>query len=728
MNICVNKEQDVFKLDTPNSSFALALADKKWLGQVYYGPRIETTDLAWVLALDQRPYTPDRFPRETVSFFDAFPSAYPVTNAGDFREPCLAVRTICGQWDCRPQFREYEILSGKPALDGLPATFGNQGDCNTLKITLADDHTGVEVELYYTAFTRLDVITQSVRIYNRGDNSVWLERALSACLSLPYEGQKLLTIHGSWAREGVIQVQGIGVGIQGTYSSRGITGHQAQPFLAVVSPDATQTTGQVFGMHFVYSGNFLAQVQRDQHDVLRAVIGIHPDDFCWKLNPGEAFQTPEAVMVYSDAGLGQMTRTLHDLYRGHLIRSPYLNRPRPILINNWEATYFDFDEEKLLHIARRAAELGIELFVLDDGWYENRNTDSGSLGDWKVDRKKLPHGLDGLSERINALGLKFGLWMEPEMVSADSELYRDHPDWVIQTAGRLPMLCRDQYVLDLSRPEVEEYVWEKVYGTIRSANISYLKWDMNRPLTNLGSAGLPADRQGEVSHRYVLALYRLQQRLVDQFPNLLLENCCSGGGRFDPGMLFYSPQIWGSDDTDSVERLRIQEGLSLLYPLSCIGAHVSDCPNHEVGRITPFATRGNVALLGTFGYELDVSRIAPEEQELVPGQVELYHRYCALIQSGDYYRLSSAQAGNQLDAQMVVSKDKGQALVSMVRVLNAPNQRPKRIRLMGLDPTATYVDSDTGRECLGEVLLHIGLPVELADGDFQAKLICLIRK
>lgn len=728
MNICADQTHNVFRLDTPRFSFALALADGKWLGQVYCGPRLGTADLAWALALDQRPNTPDTLPRETVSFFDCFPSAYPAANMGDFREPCLAVRTVRGQIDCLPRFKGYEIIPGKPALEGLPATFGGPEDCNTLKITLADDVTGVEVELYYTAFTGLDVIAQSVRVCNGGESPVWLERALSACLSLPYEGQKLVTLHGSWAREGVIQTRDIGVGVQGTYSSRGISGHQDQPFLAVVSPGTDQEQGTVCGLHLVYSGSFLAQVQRDQHDSLRAVIGVHPDGFCWKLEPGEAFQTPEAVLVFSDRGLGQMTHTLHDLYRGHLIRGPWLHRPRPVLLNNWEATYFDFDEEKLLRIARRAAELGVELFVLDDGWFEDRHTDSGGLGDWKVDRKKLPHGLDGLAERVNALGLKFGLWMEPEMVSPDSELYRAHPDWAIRTAGRDPMLCRDQYVLDLSRPEVEKYVWEKVSGTLKSANISYLKWDMNRPVTNLGSAGLPANRQGEIGHRYVLALYRLQERLTREFPDLLLENCCGGGGRFDPGMLFYSPQIWGSDDTDAVERLRIQEGLSMLYPLSSIGAHVSDCPNHEVGRVTPFETRGNVALAGTFGYELDVTRIPEEEQKQIPGQIERYHRFCGLVQSGDYYRLSSLQAGSRLDARMVVSKDRKQALVVLTRSLNAPNQRPKFIRLRGLDPSAVYADGDTGREYPGEVLLHIGLPVELPGGDFGSRLICLTRK
>ena len=604
MNIICDAGQGAFRLDTPCTSYVMALADGKWLGHVYYGPRLTAEGLDWAhdyWGIDQRPYTPDQFPREEAAFFDRFPMEYPMANTGDFQECCLAVRRGAGLSDCMPEFASCEILPGKPKLDGLPATFGEEADCNTLKITLSDRPTGVVVELYYTAFTRLDVITRSVRIINGGGGTLWLDRALSACLHLPDTTGSMLTLSGSWARECGAQVREIGPGTQGIASCRGISSHQGQPFIAAVSPDVNQERGEAYAMHFVYSGNFLARIEQDQFDRRRMVMGIHPESFSWKLEPGESFQTPEVVMTYSAGGLGKMTRTFHDLYRGHLLRRPY--GKRPVLLNNREATYFDFDEARLLEIAGKAAELGMELFVLDDGWFENRPTDSGGLGDWTVDRQKLPHGLAGLAERLQALGLQFGLWMEPEMVSMDSRLYREHPDWAIQTGERRPMLCRDQLVLDLSRPEVEEYVWQRIAGTLHSAPISYLKWDMNRPLTNLGSA--------EQAHRYVLALYRLQQRIVDQFPDLLLENCCSGGGRFDPGMLYYSPQIWCSDDTDAVERLSIQQGTAMLYPLSCIGAHVSGCPNHIAGRMTPFHTRGIVAMAGTFGYELDGDRSSP---------------------------------------------------------------------------------------------------------------------
>lgn len=729
MNIVFDEKQGIFKLDTPNTSYVMALADGKWLGHVYYGPRLHTTDLRWALGLELHPKTPDVLPREALSFFDCFPAEYSYANMGDFREPCLAVRTQAGQIDCLPRYRSHKILRGKPGLKDLPATFSGDDGCMTLAISLSDDRVGMELELSYSVFSDNDAIARSVRIVNRGANAVTLERVLSACLSLPYgEGMQVLTLHGSWARERAIQLAPIGKGFQGTSSRRGISSHQEHPFLAVTDANTTQTQGRVWAMHFVYSGSFLAQVQRDQFDQLRMVMGIHPECFSWHLEPGEAFQAPEVICVYSHQGLGGMTRTFHDLYRGHLIRSAHQFAPRPVLINNWEATYFDFNEEKLLSIARKAAELGVELFVLDDGWFGHRDTDSGSLGDWQtVDRRKLPHGLDGLSRKICALGMKFGLWMEPEMVSEDSDLYRAHPDWVISTDSRHLGRARDQLVLDLSRPEVEQYVYGQVAATLASADISYLKWDMNRPLADLGSRALPPERQKEVSHRYQLALYRIQERITRQFPELLLENCCGGGGRFDPGMLYYSPQIWCSDDTDAIERLAIQESTAMLYPLSTIGAHVSQCPNHTVGRVTPFETRGIVAMAGTFGYELDVTALTPEEQAQIPAQIARYRKFQHLIQTGDYYRLASVQLGSRLDAQQIVAGDGGELLLILVGGLNRANQRRMLLPLQGLDPEGTYLDTDSGRSYAGDALLHLGFPVELEPKDFAAKCVHLVR-
>lgn len=480
-------------------------------------------------------------------------------------------------------------------------------------------------------------------------------------------------------------------------------------------------------MHFVYSGNFLALCQKSQYDSVRMVMGIHPEGFEWVLEPQRSFQAPEVVCVYSDQGLGKMSRTLHDLYRSHLIRSPYLHKKRPALINNWEATYFEFDSDKLAEIAKDAKEAGIEMLVMDDGWFGKRNLDDSSLGDWTVNEEKLPGGLPALVERVKEEGLSFGIWFEPEMVSPDSDLFRAHPDWAIQVPGRTPTQSRAQYVLDLSRPEVVDYVYECVAKILRSADISYVKWDMNRQFTDLGSLGLPPERQGELPHRYILGVYELQERLLSEFPDLLLENCASGGGRFDPGMLYYSPQIWCSDDTDAVERLSIQEGTALIYPLSCMGAHVSACPNHIVGRSTPFETRGHVALDGTFGYELDITKLSEEEKEKVKKQIELYRRYGHLVREGEYYRIASWQENHLYDCWEVAAKDRSEAVVTYVQVLAGANVRSRKIRLKGLEAKAVYRLEGTEKTFSGEMLMYGGVLVESQEGDYMSRVLHLVR-
>lgn len=492
--------------------------------------------------------------------------------------------------------------------------------------------------------------------------------------------------------------------------------------MALVTPGTTQEAGEVYGMHFVYSGNFIAQTEVTQFDRVRMVLGIHQEDFCWRLAPGESFQAPEAVMIYSDCGLGKMSRSLHDFYREHLIRSPYKYKKRPVLINNWEATYFEFDTEKLLAIAGEARKNGIEMLVMDDGWFGKRNWDDSSLGDWTVNEEKLKGGLPNLVHKVRELGMEFGIWFEPEMISARSELYREHPDWAIQIEGREPGQSRAQYVLDLSRKEVRDYAYECVAGILRSAPISYVKWDMNRQLCDMGSACLPPEAQGELFHRYVLGLYEMQERLVTEFPEVLLENCSGGGARFDPGMLYYSPQIWCSDDTDAIERLRIQEGTELIYPLSAMGAHVSDCPNHIVGRTTPFETRGNIALSGTFGYELDITRIAEEDRKQIPGQIALYHKFSGLIQAGDYYRISSWTDQKPLDCWEVAAKDGSHALLTCVNVLGRPNVRSIIIKVKGLKPDSYYRLEGTEEIYTGEELMSCGFMVRDLNEDFKSRL------
>ena len=537
------------------------------------------------------------------------------------------------------------------------------------------------------------------------------------------EDYEMLTLHGSWARERQIERRAIGYGKQSVGSTRGESSHQEHPFLALVSEDATQEHGSVYGVHFVYSGNFIAQVEKNQFDSLRVVMGIHPQDFGWILQKNEIFYAPETVIVYSADGLGGMTRTLHDFYRSHLIRSPYKDKKRPILINNWEATYFDFNTEKLIAIAKEAKKCGIEMLVMDDGWFGHRNDDNTSLGDWQVNEKKLPGGLKYLVDEVNKIGLKFGIWFEPEMISPDSDLYKKHPDWAIALPERVPCRSRNQFVLDLSRKEVRDYVFEMVASVLHSANIEYVKWDMNRQLTDLGSRFLDREHQGELLHRYVLGVYELQERLITEFPNLLLENCSGGGARFDPGMLYYSPQIWCSDDTDAIERLKIQEGTALIYPLSAMGAHVSDCPNHTVGRVTPFETRGNVALAGTFGYELDITKIPEADRIMIPEQTAMYRKYNDLVREGDYYRIASYTQNHEFDCYEVVAKDKKEALVTFVQVINRPNYHSRRIKLKGLLENVRYRIEGYDGIYYGDTLMNAGINIKNMWGDFQSTLL-----
>lgn len=726
MGIQYNEAKRVFKLDTANTSYVIGIADEEgFIGHVYYGARIHDADITHLMRIEEPPFVPSQNNRDRSSFLDTFPMEYPGNGVGDFRESAIAVRDRNGNSAVNPLYRNHKIYAGKPEIPGLPATFGKEEECQTLEITAVDEVLKLEIVLYYTAFYMEDVITRSVRIINHAEDAVFLTKVMSASLDMDDRGFQMMTLHGSWARERQIDRRDIGYGKQSVGSVRGESSHQEHPFVALLSQGAGQTQGEVYGMHFVYSGNFLAQVEKNQFDSLRLVMGIHPQDFCWKLGVGETFYAPEVVLTYSASGIGTMTRNLHDLYRKHLIRSSYLEKERPILINNWEATYFDFDTEKLLSIAREAKKCGIEMLVMDDGWFGNRNDDNSSLGDWKVNEKKIQGGLKHLVEEVNKIGLKFGIWFEPEMISPDSKLYREHPDWAIAVPDREPCLARNQYVLDLSRPEAAEYVYQSVADILHSANIEYVKWDMNRQLTDLGSTYLNKENQGELLHRYVLAVYNLQERLIKDFPNLLLENCSGGGARFDPGMLYYSPQIWCSDDTDAIERLKIQEGTALLYPLSTMGAHVSDCPNHTVGRVTPFATRGNVALAGTFGYELDITKIPEEDRKQIPMQTAQYHKYNALIRTGDYYRIASYSENHEYDCYEVVSKDKKEALITFVQVLNRPNYHSRCIRIQGLMPEKQYCVEESGEIYYGDTLMNAGILISNMWGDFQSTLIHL---
>ena len=722
MAVQYNEDKKIFRLDTKKSTYLMGLTPEGYLGHIYYGDRLFMEADNYLLRMEEPPYTPSVNKREKSAFLDFFPMEYPTGGIGDYRESCLNIRNAAGNMGCELHYTGHEIYKGKKGLKGLPASFATEDEAETLEITLKDADLDLEVVLSYTAFEKENVITRSVRVQNQGKEDLRIEKILSACLDMDNENFSMLSLHGTWARERHIQTGELHYGKQVISSARGESSHQEHPFIALVTNGTEQENGKVYAMHFVYSGNFMAETELCQFDNLRMTMGINPEEFSWLLTPGEEFQAPEVVIVYSGNGLGAMTRSYHDFYRNHLIRSKFKYEKRPILINNWEATYFDFNTDKLLDIAREAKKCGIEMLVMDDGWFGKRNSDNCSLGDWKVNEEKITGGLKHLVDEVNKIGLQFGIWFEPEMISPDSDLYRAHPDWAIQIQGREATQSRNQYVLDFSRPEVRDYAYECVASVLRSANIAYVKWDMNRQLSDLGSSYLPKERQQELFHRYVLGVYELQERLVMEFPDLLLENCSGGGARFDPGMLYYSPQIWCSDNTDAVERLMIQEGSALIYPLSVIGAHVSDCPNHSVGRVTPFETRGHVALAGTFGYELDITKIPEEDRALIPEQTATYNKYRHLIQQGEYYRIASYRENHKYDCWALSSQDKKEVLVTYVQVLGVPNSHSRKVFLRGFDPKVTYRLEGTEETYTGEMLMKGGFLMKDFWGDFKSRL------
>lgn len=728
MAISYNERNRIFKLDTDNTTYMIGLTPEGYVGHVYYGSKMRSDDAYYLLRTQEAPFTPSVNKREKSAFLDAFPMELACGGIGDYRESCLNVRNEEGCMGCEFFYDSHRIQQGKTTLEGLPASFGTEEEVSTLEIRCQDPVLGLWVVLSYSVFEKEDVITRNVRLENYGAQHLKIEKVYSACIDMENEEFEVITLHGSWARERHIQRHPVYLGKQNVSSNKGEPGHQEHPFLALVTPDTTQDNGNVYAMNFVYSGNFIGQVEQTQFGAIRMVMGINPDEFCWNLRPGQIFQAPEVVLVFSDAGIGKMTRSYHDFYRNHMIRSPYKNRKRPILINNWEATYFDFHTEKLLEIAREAKKDGIEMLVMDDGWFGERNSDNCSLGDWTVNEKKITGGLRHLVDQVNAIGLKFGIWFEPEMISPDSDLYRKHPEWAIHIKGREATQSRQQYVLDLSNPEVVDYAYESVAKILRSANIEYVKWDMNRQLSDMGSVYLKKEEQQELFHRYVLGVYSMQERLLAEFPDLLLENCSGGGARFDPGMLYYSPQIWCSDDTDAVERLKIQEGTALIYPLSTIGAHVSVCPNHSVGRNTPFETRGHVALFGTFGYELDITRLSKEEHKMVQEQTSQYHRFHDLIREGDYYRIDSYAENHHYDCYMVVDKNKDRALLTYVQVCGVANSKSKKVKLKGLDPQAIYRLEGTKERYAGEMLMKGGFFIKDMWGDAISRLYSFIRE
>lgn len=735
INIFYNEKDKAFKLRANNTDYMMKVCEEGYLAHVYYGNKVPDEDLTYLLRLDESPFTPATNDRDRASFMDTLPFEYPCFGLGDYRESAFKIMDANGMSTCDLRYVSHKMYEGKPKLEGLPATFATEeSGCSTLEITMYDKYADIEVVLIYTAFDKLDVITRSAVITNKSEKPFKITRALSACVDFDTDKMDMITLNGSWARERAVERCRLHHGKQLVDSCKGESSHQNNPFVALCDNNADEDKGEVFGFNFVYSGNFYAQAEVTQHKKTRFLMGINPLDFEWLLEKGESFTCPEVVMVHSDEGIGKMSRIFHDLYRNNLIRGEYKDKRRPILINNWEATYFNFDTDKLIDIAKEASKLGIEMLVMDDGWFGHRDSDNSSLGDWFVYEKKLKGGLKYLVDEVNKLGMKFGIWFEPEMISPDSELYKAHPDWAIQIKGRPLTLCREQYVLDYSRKEVRDHVYGMMKKILDSANIEYIKWDMNRQLTEVGSATLPAERQRELWHRYVLGVYDLMDRLTTDYPHILLENCSGGGARFDPGMLYYSPQIWCSDDTDAIERLKIQHGTSMCYPCSAMGAHVSDCPNHTVGRNTPFKTRGHVAMVGTFGYELDVTRIPQEDRDAIPAQIEEFNKFNKLVRTGDHYRIGNTFEDNTWDAWEFVAKDKSEALFEFVQVLGRPNERSRRIKLKGLEADAYYYEeSEPDKKISGAALMNAGINIakmwngDGLYGDFCSKILHFIK-
>ncbi|GFZ31524.1 alpha-galactosidase [Clostridium zeae] len=723
MGIAYNEDNKVFHLQAGDTSYIMQIVKEGYLAHLYWGKKIRNVNAKEMLVYRGRTsFSANPDVKDKIFSLDTLPQEYPAYGNTDFRTPAYQLQLENGSTITDLRYESYTIFKGKPKLNGLPATYvEDEAEAETLEIVLIDSLIGLRVHLLYTVFEKYNVITRSARFVNEGNSNLKLLRGLSMSVDFIRDDFDFLHLNGSWARERHIIREKLTPGMHTIESRRGSSSHEHNPFIAIISQDCTEEKGEAYGLSLVYSGNFLAQAEINMYKSTRVSLGINPFDFSWLLEPDQDFQTPEVVMVYSSDGLGAMSRTYHKLYRTRLCRGRYRDKTRPILINNWEATYFDFDGEKLTDIAKEGKKLGIELFVLDDGWFGKRNSDDCSLGDWIVDKNKLPDGLKNLGDRINDLNMKFGLWFEPEMVSPDSDLYRAHPDWCLHVPERTRSTARTQLILDLSREDVCDYIIKVLSQVLSSAPISYVKWDMNRNMTEVGSKLLSADRQRETAHRYILGLYKIMDKLTNEFTDILFEGCSGGGGRFDPGILYYMPQIWTSDDSDAVERLKIQYGTSILYPASTMGAHVSAIPNHQVGRNTPLKMRGDVAMSGNFGYELDLTKFTENEKEEVKEQITQYKELRALIQFGDMFRLISPFEGKGNEtAWMYVSEDKSEAVVAYFRILAEADAPVRKLKLIGLDSDKEYVVSECEGVFCGDQLMYSGITIPFLFGDYQS--------
>ncbi len=758
MAIISHEQSKCFHLYNNEVSYIMCIMENGQLENLYYGKKIhDKEDFTYLHDEAMRSQMSVCVPEPGLLSMQYTRQEYPSYGTGDYRSPAVTIAQENGSRIIDFKYAGHEIYQGKKEILPLPATYvESEEEAETLEVTLHDEVMDTDLILSYTIYEAYPVITRNTKFVHKGEEKIVLERAMSASVEFLDMDYEMVQLSGGWSRERYVKNRKLEMGIQSIQSLNGTCcGAEHNPFLALKRPHTTENQGEVYGFSLVYSGNYLGQVEVSTFDMTRIMMGINPEDFSWELKSGESFQTPEVVMVYSDKGLNKMSQTYHRLYRKRLMHGEWRDKARPILLNNWEATYFDFNEEKILEIAKKAKEAGVELFVLDDGWFGARNDDYRGLGDWHVNLEKLPDGISGLSKKIEGLGLKFGLWVELEMVNKDSDLYRAHPDWIISAPNRFESHARHQNVLDFSRKEVVDYIYEMIAKVIRESSISYIKWDMNRYMSEPYSKGSAVSEQGKVMHKYILGVYDLYTRLTTEFPHILFESCASGGARFDPAMLYFAPQTWCSDDTDASERTKIQYGTSYVYPIVSIGSHVSAVPNHQLHRITPIETRANVAYFGTFGYELDLNLLSDAEIETVKKQIAFMKEYRELIQiDGDFYRLLSPFEGNET-AWMVVSRDKTQAVAGFYQRLNKVNASWLRLKLDGLDADAKYEvscdmapiasydakiaeaygykndgDSVKTYQAYGDELMSVGIPIDREElnkkgGDFASLLYTL---
>lgn len=707
--IYINEKNREFHLQNKNASYIFYVMENGQLGQLYYGKKIKNRDdFSHFFKKPKYGVGIIAHTKENPAFsLEYYKQEYPSYGTTDFRKPAIKILQKNGSRISNFIYDSHKIIEGKPKLIGLPSSYVEENnEAMTLEIKLVDKVINCVLYLTYTTYCNREVFSRNARLENNGQEEIIIENLMSISIDFPDYDYEMLHLSGAWGREKHIKERVLEKGVQYIDSTRGASSAQQNPFMAIKRKDTTENQGEVYGFSLVYSGNFIAQAEVDHFDVTRITMGINPFDFSWTLNTGDSFQSPEAIMVYSQDGLNAMSQSFHSLLRERVARGFWRDRERPVLINNWEATYFDFNEDKLVAIAKEASKLGFELFVLDDGWFGERNGDNSSLGDWFVNRNKLPNGLEGLAKKIQEENMKLGLWFEPEMISENSELFRKNPHWVLGVDNRDLSLGRNQYILDLTKEEVRAYIVEELSKRLKEGNISYVKWDMNRNMTEIPSK--------ETAHKYILGLYEILEKLTNKFPQVLFESCASGGGRFDLGMLYYMPQTWASDNTDAIDRLKIQYGTSLVYPTISMGAHVSDIPNHQTARSTSLDIRNHVAYFGNFGYELDITKYTDEAKEEVKNFVKFYKENRKLLQFGDFIRLQSPFKSNCC-SWMTVSKDKSEAIVGYYEILGDTNSEyNKKIKLSGLEENILYLVNNE-YEAYGDELMNMGIVFDQPD-------------